>query len=100
MSTHSTTHESYKYTDHYTDPMSSKTIMVMNDVYELLKSKKREGESFSDVIRRLNTPPKRKFSDCIGLWADIPDEDFKRMERNILSLRKGTTKALLKKWEG
>lgn len=33
--------------------MASRTINVTEEAYELLKSRKREGESFTDVIKRL-----------------------------------------------
>lgn len=33
--------------------MGTKTITITEDVYERLRSHKREGESFSDVVRRL-----------------------------------------------
>lgn len=33
--------------------MGTKTISLSDDAYELLESRKREGESFSDVVRRL-----------------------------------------------
>jgi len=33
--------------------MGTKTISLADDAYEKLKSHKREGESFSDVVRRL-----------------------------------------------
>lgn len=33
--------------------MGSKTISVRDEVYERLKSRKREGESFSDLLDRL-----------------------------------------------
>ena len=33
--------------------MGTKTISLADDAYEKLKAEKREGESFSDVVRRL-----------------------------------------------
>lgn len=33
--------------------MGTKTISLADDAYERLKAEKREGESFSDVVRRL-----------------------------------------------
>jgi predicted CopG family antitoxin len=33
--------------------MGTKTISLADDAYEKLKARKREGESFSDVVRRL-----------------------------------------------
>lgn len=33
--------------------MASRTVNLADDAYELLRAQKREGESFSDVVRRL-----------------------------------------------
>ena len=35
--------------------MGTKTISLANDAYERLKAEKREGESFSDVVRRITS---------------------------------------------
>lgn len=35
--------------------MGTKTISLSDDAYERLKAEKREGESFSDVVRRLTS---------------------------------------------
>lgn len=35
--------------------MATKTISLAEDAYERLRAMKREGESFSDVVRRLTT---------------------------------------------
>lgn len=35
--------------------MGTKTISLADDAYERLKAEKREGESFSDVVRRVTT---------------------------------------------
>jgi len=37
----------------YVYTMGTKTISLADDAYERLKAEKREGESFSDVVRRL-----------------------------------------------
>ena len=37
--------------------MATKTISLSVDAYELLKAEKKEGESFSDVIRRVTSKP-------------------------------------------
>jgi predicted CopG family antitoxin len=37
----------------YVHTMGRKTISLTDDAYEGLKAEKREGESFSDVVRRL-----------------------------------------------
>ena len=60
----------------------AKNIAVADDVYEMLTKEKREGESFSDVIRRWHRS-KGSLMDLFGVWGDIPDEEFRRMEEAI-----------------
>jgi predicted CopG family antitoxin len=60
----------------------AKNIAVADDVYETLTKEKREGESFSDVIRRWHRS-KGSLMDLFGVWGDIPDEEFRRMEEAI-----------------
>jgi predicted CopG family antitoxin len=48
-------------------------ISLKDDVYELLKSRKREGESFSDVIERLAGDRTPDDVEELGGWDDDPD---------------------------
>ncbi|OGS47797.1 MAG: hypothetical protein A3K66_04895 [Euryarchaeota archaeon RBG_16_67_27] len=57
----------------------ARNIAVADDVYEMLSKEKRDGESFSDVIRRL-ARRRRSILEFAGAWADIPDEEFREME--------------------
>lgn len=57
----------------------AKNIAVADDVYEMLSKEKREGESFSDVIRRMGKR-RRSLLEFAGAWTDIPDEEFREME--------------------
>lgn len=57
----------------------AKNIAVADDIYEMLTKEKREGESFSDVIRRLGKR-RKSLLEFAGAWADIPDEEFREME--------------------
>jgi predicted CopG family antitoxin len=57
----------------------AKNIAVADDVYETLSKEKREGESFSDVIRRLGKR-RKSLLEFYGAWADIPDDEFREME--------------------
>jgi len=63
----------------HTQDGMAKNIAVADDVYDLLTKEKREGESFSDVIRRLGKR-RRSLLEFAGAWADIPDEEFREME--------------------
>jgi len=62
-----------------TQNQMAKNIAVADDVYEMLTKEKREGESFSDAIRRLGKR-RKSILEFYGAWADIPDEEFREME--------------------
>lgn len=63
----------------------AKNIAVADDVYEMLVKEKREGESFSEVIRRL-AARKGNLSDLFGVLADLPEEEFQRFRSAALSV--------------
>jgi predicted CopG family antitoxin len=65
--------------------MGSKTISLKDDVYELLKSRKREGESFSDVIERLAGDRTPDDVEELGGWDNDPDL-VEKMERTAREL--------------
>lgn len=48
--------------------MATKTISLDEEAYERLRAEKREGESFSDVVKRL--AGERSWTDVAGIWAD------------------------------
>jgi len=68
-----------------TQNQMAKNIAVADDVYEMLSKEKREGESFSDVIRRWHRS-KGSLMDFYGVWGDIPDEEFRKIEEAIYGL--------------
>ena len=63
----------------------AKNVALADDVYDALQKEKRDGESFSDVIRRWHRS-KGSLMDLFGVWGDIPDEEFRRMEEAISSV--------------
>jgi predicted CopG family antitoxin len=52
--------------------MGTKTISLDEEAYERLRAEKREGESFSDVVKRLAA--ERSWSEVAGIWADETDD--------------------------
>lgn len=72
--------------------MTSKTISVSEDAYELLKKMKLKNESFTETIRRL--AKRRRIMDCAGLWTDVPEEEMKALESSIKELRLSASESL------
>jgi predicted CopG family antitoxin len=58
----------------------SKTISLTNEAYDLLKSMKLKGESFSDTIKRLTK--KGKLSGVLFLYPELREaEEFEKAAR-------------------
>ncbi|MBD3193604.1 MAG: antitoxin [Candidatus Lokiarchaeota archaeon] len=64
--------------------MTQKTISLSEDVYNLLKNEKREGESFSDVIERLIT---KKDNPWLSMQNKFDPELWGNLKRNIKRIR-------------
>ena len=67
--------------------MGTKTISIMDDVYELLARNKKAEESFSDELRRI-LPKKRSIMEFAGAWKDVTEGEAERMKARISRLRK------------
>ncbi len=65
--------------------VTSKNISISEDVYKMLIKLRLEGESFSDVIRRL--VKRSRISECAGLWADMSDEEYEAIRSGSLRAR-------------
>ena len=65
--------------------MGTKTITIMDDAYNMLKSRKLKNESFSDVLRRELKESKKSLSDFTGKWKDLPE--MKKIFDDILERR-------------
>ena len=69
--------------------MGTKTISIMDDVYERLIALKRSNESFSDEIRRL-TDTGGDIMDVAGAWKNISNGNAKKLEEAISRKQKST----------
>ncbi len=63
--------------------MAHKTLTISEEAYTALAELKKEGESFTELIKRITKPlRKRRLSEFIGVLKD--DEDF---EKAVLEVR-------------
>ncbi|MBW2974792.1 antitoxin VapB family protein [Candidatus Woesearchaeota archaeon] len=76
--------------------MGTKTISIMDEVYDLVVRHKRNDESFSDLFRREFTK-KGKISECAGLWSHLSDKQVEDMKKSIKSLRKNALESMNQK---
>jgi predicted CopG family antitoxin len=72
--------------------MTSKTISVTEEVYELLSRLKLPHESLGDVIKRLCEEKTAnsliKWISEKPLWSDMSEEEYEQTKRNINDVRK------------
>ncbi len=73
----------------YTDSMATKTISIMDDVYERLKALKSPDESFSDTLRRI-TSSRADIMEFAGAWKHISDTDAEKMLVAIKGMKRKT----------
>ena len=70
--------------------MASKNIAIKEKLYERLVIKKKQNESFSDVIERLMAieESQKNISRSFGVWDDISDEIIEEMAQSNQRMRK------------
>ncbi len=74
--------------------MAHKTLTISEEAYDALAELKNEGESFTELIKRLTAPlRKKKLSEFIGVLKD--DEKFEKA--TIEARQSGTDISRLKK---
>jgi predicted CopG family antitoxin len=66
--------------------METKTVGLDREAYERLRAEKREGESFSDVVKRI-TRKRRPLTDFAGAWNDLPEEETRAFEEAFQAVR-------------
>ena len=67
--------------------MSSKTVSLDEEAYEQLKTRKKEGESFSDVVKRL--AGEQSWSEVTGILTDTEADE---LEASITAGRSASTR--------
>jgi predicted CopG family antitoxin len=58
--------------------MDVRTVALDREAYDLLQRKKRKGESFSDVVKRI-ARTRRPITDLAGLWSRMPEDEFQKI---------------------
>lgn len=72
--------------------MASKTINITQEAYEVLKARKKPGESFTDVVLRLAEA--RPLSELAGLLSEEEAQELKE------SIRKGRDRSVERRERG
>ena len=82
--------------------MASHTVALDGEAYTALKSLKGNGESFSDVVKRL-AKPRKSILDLAGAWKDLPDEDRRALDQYYDGLKAASKRRagnIQQRWEG
>ena len=73
--------------------MAHKTLTISEEAYEALVELKKEGESFTELVKRITAPlRKKKLSEIAGIMAGPEYDDF---EKAILELRRSDSKSII-----
>lgn len=75
--------------------MGTKTVSLADDAYDLLKGEKREGESFSDVVRRLLGESQPSLTELAGF---LDEETAREVEETIEEMRRQDLEAQRERW--
>jgi len=72
--------------------MATKTLTIMEDVYNLLLKNKVEGESFSEEIRKILSEKKKK--SLIDFYGIISKDEGKAMLKDLKEIKEFNLKAV------
>ncbi|MBS3790982.1 MAG: antitoxin VapB family protein [Candidatus Thermoplasmatota archaeon] len=75
--------------------MTSKTISVKEEVYDMLEKEKLPKESFSDTLTRL-IKDKGKISDLAGAWSDLDEKELESIEKGMKKVRGSADERVLR----
>lgn len=76
--------------------MTTKNVSIMEDVYKLLVARKKENESFSDVIRK-EFGKRRDIMEFAGAWKNVGDKEIEEMKKNIELIGMRATQDLIRR---
>jgi predicted CopG family antitoxin len=66
--------------------MSTKTVALDSEAYELLRRQKKANESFSDTVKRL-ARPRKPISSFAGMWSDMSKKEREDLDLTYSNLR-------------
>ncbi len=69
--------------------MDSTTVALDREAYELLRTAKRPGESFSAAVKRL-ARPRLPLSKFVGTWSSLPPKELQAMRDSLMEGRRAS----------
>lgn len=76
--------------------MATKNIAITEEAYNLMLRHKRPNESFTELIKEHFKKGKR-LTDYAGIWADMPGNEWKAIEKGVKEAREGLNKGFAKR---
>jgi predicted CopG family antitoxin len=75
--------------------MAHKTLTISEEAYDMLANLKKEGESFTELIKRITASfGKKKLSDFAGIMAGPEYDDFEKEARGVRHSMKSRSERL------
>ncbi len=76
--------------------MATKNIAITEEAYNLMLRHKRPNESFTELIKERFKKGKT-LTDYAGIWVDMPEEEWKAIEKGVKEARKGLNKGFARR---